>query len=145
MLKEVDSISAEKIHQNNRVRVIRALEVSLLAGNPFSSIKGIKNNEYEVEWVFPELESREVLYDRINKRVDAMISEGLIEETKDLLVKHGKIKNLVNTIGYQEIIEFLDNKISLEEAVEKIKQNTRRYAKRQLTWFRRNPNLHFDL
>ena len=74
-----------------------------------------------------------------------MISEGLIEETKDLLVKHGKIKNLVNTIGYQEIIEFLDNKISLEEAVEKIKQNTRRYAKRQLTWFRRNPNLHFDL
>ena len=145
MLKEVDSISAEKIHQNNRVRVIRALEVSLLAGNPFSSIKGIKNNEYEVEWVFLELESREALYDRINKRVDAMISEGLIEETKDLLVKHGKIKNLVNTIGYQEIIEFLDNKISLEEAVEKIKQNTRRYAKRQLTWFRRNPNLHFDL
>lgn len=145
MLKEVDSISAEKIHQNNRVRVIRALEVSLLAGKPFSSIKGIKNNEYEVEWVFPELESREALYDRINKRVDAMISEGLIEETKDLLVKHGKIKNLVNTIGYQEIIEFLDNKISLEEAVEKIKQNTRRYAKRQLTWFRRNPNLHFDL
>ena len=145
MLKEVDSISAEKIHQNNRVRVIRALEVSLLAGNPFSSIKGIKNNEYEVEWVFPELESREALYDRINKRVDAMISEGLIVETKDLLVKHGKIKNLVNTIGYQEIIEFLDNKISLEEAVEKIKQNTRRYAKRQLTWFRRNPNLHFDL
>lgn len=145
MLKEVDSISAEKIHQNNRVRVIRALEVSLLAGTPFSSIKGIKNNEYEVEWVFPKLESREALYDRINKRVDAMISEGLIEETKDLLVKHGKIKNLVNTIGYQEIIEFLDNKISLEEAVEKIKQNTRRYAKRQLTWFRRNPNLHFDL
>lgn len=145
MLKEVDSISAEKIHQNNRVRVIRALEVSLLAGNPFSSIKGIKNNEYEVEWVFPELESREALYDRINKRVDAMISEGLVEETKDLLVKHGKIKNLVNTIGYQEIIEFLDDKISLDEAVEKIKQNTRRYAKRQLTWFRRNPNLHFDL
>ena len=145
MLKEVDSISAEKIHQNNRVRVIRALEVSLLAGNPFSSIKGIKNNEYEVEWVFPELESREALYDRINKRVDAMISEGLIEETKDLLVKHGKIKNLVNTIGYQEIIEFLDNEISLDDAVEKIKQNTRRYAKRQLTWFRRNPNLHFDL
>lgn len=144
-LKEVDSISAEKIHQNNRVRVIRALEVSLLAGNPFSSIKGIKNNEYEVEWVFPEIESREALYDRINKRVDAMIDEGLIEETKDLLAKHGRIKNLVNTIGYQEIIEFLDNEISLEEAVEKIKQNTRRYAKRQLTWFRRNPNLHFDL
>lgn len=144
-LKEVDSISAEKIHQNNRVRVIRALEVSLLAGNPFSSIKGIKNNEYEVEWVFPEIESREALYDRINKRVDAMIDEGLIEETKDLLAKHGRIKNLVNTIGYQEIIEFLDNEISLDDAVEKIKQNTRRYAKRQLTWFRRNPNLHFDL
>lgn len=144
-LSNIDKISAEKIHQNNRVRVIRALEVSLTTGKPFSSIKGVKENKYDVEWVFPEIESREILYNRINIRVDMMIEDGLVDETKNLLLKHGRIKNLVNTIGYQEIIQYLDGNISIENAIEQIKQNTRRYAKRQLTWFRRNPNLDFDL
>ena len=144
-LSNIDNISAEKIHQNNRVRVIRALEVSLTTGKPFSSIKGVKENKYDVEWVFPEIESREILYNRINIRVDMMIKDGLVDETKNLLLKHGRIKNLVNTIGYQEIIQYLDGNISIENAIEQIKQNTRRYAKRQLTWFRRNPNLDFDL
>ena len=144
-LSNIDKISSEKIHQNNRVRVIRALEVSLTTGKPFSSIKGVKENKYDVEWVFPEIESREILYNRINIRVDMMIKDGLVDETKNLLLKHGRIKNLVNTIGYQEIIQYLDGNISIENAIEQIKQNTRRYAKRQLTWFRRNPNLDFDL
>lgn len=144
-LSNIDKISAEKIHLNNRVRVIRALEVSLTTGKPFSSIKGVKENKYDVEWVFPEIESREILYNRINIRVDMMIKDGLVDETKNLLLKHGRIKNLVNTIGYQEIIQYLDGNISIENAIEQIKQNTRRYAKRQLTWFRRNPNLDFDL
>ena len=144
-LSNIDKISAEKIHQNNRVRVIRALEVSLTTGKPFSSIKGVKENKYDVEWVFPKIESREILYKRINIRVDMMIKDGLVDETKNLLLKHGRIKNLVNTIGYQEIIQYLDGNISIENAIEQIKQNTRRYAKRQLTWFRRNPNLDFDL
>lgn len=144
-LSNIDKISAEKIHQNNRVRVIRALEVSLTTGKPFSSIKGVKENKYDVEWVFPEIESREILYNRINMRVDIMIKDGLVDETKNLLSKHGRIKNLVNTIGYQEIIEYLDGNLSIDNAIEQIKQNTRRYAKRQLTWFRRNPNLDFDL
>lgn len=144
-LSNIDKVSAEKIHQNNRVRVIRALEVSLTTGKPFSSIKGVKENKYDVEWVFPEIESREILYNRINIRVDMMIKDGLVDETKNLLLKHGRIKNLVNTIGYQEIIQYLDGNISIENAIEQIKQNTRRYAKRQLTWFRRNPNLDFDL
>lgn len=144
-LSNIDKISAEKIHQNNRVRVIRALEVSLTTGKPFSSIKGVKENKYDVEWFFPEIESREILYNRINIRVDMMIKDGLVDETKNLLLKHGRIKNLVNTIGYQEIIQYLDGNISIENAIEQIKQNTRRYAKRQLTWFRRNPNLDFDL
>lgn len=144
-LSNIDKVSAEKIHQNNRVRVIRALEVSLTTGKPFSSIKGVKENKYDVEWVFPEIESREILYNRINTRVDMMIKDGLVDETKNLLLKHGRIKNLVNTIGYQEIIQYLDGNISIENAIEQIKQNTRRYAKRQLTWFRRNPNLDFDL
>lgn len=144
-LSNIDKISAEKIHQNNRIRVIRALEVSLTTGKPFSSIKGVKENKYDVEWFFPEIESREILYNRINIRVDMMIKDGLVDETKNLLLKHGRIKNLVNTIGYQEIIQYLDGNISIENAIEQIKQNTRRYAKRQLTWFRRNPNLDFDL
>lgn len=144
-LSNIDKISAEKIHQNNRVRVIRALEVSLTTGKPFSSIKGVKENKYDVEWVFPEIGSREILYNRINMRVDIMIKDGLVDETKNLLSKHGRIKNLVNTIGYQEIIEYLDGNLSIDNAIEQIKQNTRRYAKRQLTWFRRNPNLDFDL
>ena len=144
-LSNIDKVSAEKIHQNNRVRVIRALEVSLTTGKPFSSIKGVKENKYDVEWVFPEIESREILYNRINIRVDMMIKDGLVDETKNLLSRHGRIKNLVNTIGYQEIIEYLDGNLSIDNAIEQIKQNTRRYAKRQLTWFRRNPNLDFDL
>lgn len=144
-LSNIDKISAEKIHQNNRVRVIRALEVSLTTGKPFSLIKGVKENKYDVEWVFPEIESRENLYNRINMRVDIMIKDGLVDETKNLLSRHGRIKNLVNTIGYQEIIEYLDGNLSIDNAIEQIKQNTRRYAKRQLTWFRRNPNLDFDL
>ena len=144
-LSNIDKISAEKIHQNNRVRVIRALEVSLTTGKPFSSIKGVKENKYDVKWVFPEIESREILYNRINMRVDKMIKDGLVDETKNLLSRHGRIKNLVNTIGYQEIIEYLDGNLSIDNAIEQIKQNTRRYAKRQLTWFRRNPNLDFDL
>ena len=93
----------------------------------------------------PYIESREVLYERINKRVDLMVEQGLIEETKNLLAKHGRIKNFVCTIGYQEILTYLDGQATLEEALDKLKQHTRNYAKRQLTWFRKNPELNFDL
>lgn len=141
----VDSLSAEKIHKNNRVRVIRALEVSLLSDRPFSELKGTRDSDYDVEWKFPNIESRAILYEHINNRVDEMIALGLVDETKRLLEKHGRIKNLVNTIGYQEMISYLDGKLTLEQATEILKQNTRRYAKRQLTWFRRNPHLNFDL
>ncbi len=144
-LLELDPKSAENIHKNNRVRVIRALEVTKILNKPFSEAVGLKDTEYDVEWIFPHIESRDVLYDRINKRVDIMIEDGLVEETKYLLNKHGRIKNLVNTIGYQEIIAYLDGLFSLEEAKNQIKQNTRRYAKRQLTWFRKNPNINFDI
>ncbi len=144
-LIKLDPKSAEKIHKNNRVRVIRALEVTKILNKPFSEAVGLKDSEYDVEWVFPQIESRDILYDRINKRVDIMVEDGLVDETKHLLNKHGRIKNLVNTIGYQEIIGYIDGIFSLEEAKEQIKQNTRRYAKRQLTWFRKNPHLNFEI
>ncbi len=145
ILKQLDADSAEKLHPNDRIRVIRAIEVTKTLGVPFSQVKGTKDNEYDIEWIFPNIPSREILYDRINKRVDLMLEQGLVEETKFLLNKHGRIKNLVNTIGYQEIIRYFDNELELNQAVELIKQNTRRYAKRQLTWFRRNQCLSFDL
>ena len=141
----LDPKAAEKIHKNNKVRVIRALEVCKILNKPFSEAIGLKESAYDVEWIFPQIESREVLYDRINKRVDIMIAGGLIDETKYLLSKHGRIKNLVNTIGYQEIIQYLDGVCDLDTAIEEIKQNTRRYAKRQLTWFRRNPELNVNI
>lgn len=141
----LDPKAAEKIHKNNKVRVIRALEVCKILNKPFSEAIGLKESAYDVEWIFPQIESREVLYDRINKRVDIMIADGLIDETKYLLSKHGRIKNLVNTIGYQEIIQYLDGVCDLDTAIEEIKQNTRRYAKRQLTWFRRNPELNVNI
>ena len=81
------------------------------------------------------------MYKRVNNRVDLMLKNGLVEETEYLLKKHGRIKNFVKTIGYAEILDYLDGKCALEDSLEMIKQNTRRYAKRQLTWFRRNPEL----
>lgn len=138
MLKELDPISAEKIHFNNKVKIIRAIEVCKTLKKPHSVVAGKKEPEFNVKWIGLNPPNRADLYERINIRVDEMVEKGLIEETKALLKKHGRINNFVNTIGYQEILEYLDGKITLEEAILNMKQNTRRYAKRQLTWFRRN-------
>lgn len=139
MLKKLDPKSAQKIHFNNKVKIIRAIEVCKALEKPHSQAAGKKEPEFDVEWIGLNYSDRNVLYEKINQRVDEMIEKGLVEETKTLLKKHGRISNFINTIGYQEILEYLDGKISLEEAISKIKQNTRHYAKRQLTWFRRNP------
>lgn len=144
-LKEKDPVYAEKVHPNNKVRLVRVLEVIRTLNKPFSEAIGLKEPEYDVEWIFPKIESREVLYDRINRRVDMMIDMGVVEETKQLLERHGRIKNLVCTIGYQEIIKYLDGVCSLEDAIEELKMNTRRYAKRQLTWFRRTKELGVNI
>lgn len=144
-LKAKDPVYAEKVHPNNKVRLVRVLEVIRTLNKPFSEAVGLKEPEYDVEWVFPQIESREVLYDRINRRVDLMLEAGMLDETKRLLEKHGRIKNLVCTIGYQEMISYLDGKCSLDDALEQLKMNTRRYAKRQLTWFRRTPELEVNI
>lgn len=143
ILKELDPATAEKIHFNNKVKIIRAIEVAKTLDKPMSQAAGKKEPEYDVEWIGLNFKNREDLYERINKRVDIMVEMGLIEETKTLLEKHGRINNFINTIGYQEILEYLDEKITLDEAILQIKQNTRRYAKRQLTWFRRNKEINW--
>ena len=143
-LKVLDFVGYEKLKDANKRRIIRALEVTKILGKPFSEASTEKEPEFDVDWQIPSIESRDVLYDRINRRVDLMVEQGLIEETKMLLKKHGRVKNFVSTIGYQEILTYLDGVATLEEALEKLKQHTRNYAKRQLTWFRRNPKLKIN-
>lgn len=145
MLKKMDPVSAKKIHFNNKVKIIRAIEVCKALKKPHSEAAGKKEPEFEVEWIGLNFQDRADLYERINKRVDEMVEKGLVEETKKLLAKHYRINNFVNTIGYQEILEYIDGKISLDEAVSKIKQNSRRYAKRQLTWFRKNKAIKWKI
>lgn len=145
MLKKLDLASAEKIHYNNKVKIIRAIEVCKALKKPHSEAAGKKEPEFDVEWIGLNFHDRAQLYERINLRVNEMVEKGLVEETKKLLEKHGRIPNFINTIGYQEILEYLDGKISFDEAVLQIKQNTRHYAKRQLTWFRKNPLINWEM
>ncbi|MFA6708663.1 MAG: tRNA (adenosine(37)-N6)-dimethylallyltransferase MiaA [Fusobacterium sp.] len=139
-LRGLDEESANLIHENNRKRVERALEVCLLTGEKFSEIskKNIKNNNYKFLKLYLTRD-RESLYARINKRVDIMMEQGLLEEVKFLYEKYGgEILKKINIIGYNELINFLEGKISLEEGINAIKKNSRRYAKRQITWFKKD-------
>lgn len=144
-LKQLDKITYERLYDSNKRRIVRALEVIKLLNKPISEIDIEKEPEFNVEWKIPQMESREWLYDRINKRVDIMVEQGLVDETKYLLKKHGRIKNFVCTIGYQEILTYLDGEATLDEALDKLKQHSRNYAKRQLTWFRKNPELEIKI
>lgn len=140
-LSKIDIITYERVKDANLRRIIRALELIKTLKKPLSEIQLEKEPEYDVEWIMPEIPSREWLYDRINRRVDIMVEMGIIEETKNLIAKHGRIGNIVDTIGYKEILTYLDGQATLVEALDKLKQHSRNYAKRQLTWFRKNPNL----
>ncbi|MBY6932241.1 tRNA (adenosine(37)-N6)-dimethylallyltransferase MiaA [Clostridium botulinum] len=146
MLKEIDEISYRDIHPNNRKRVIRALEVFKISGKPFSSYNvgdDFYKTDYDVFYYVLTMD-REKLYNRINRRVDIMIENGLIDECIELK-KLGYTSSMqsMQGIGYKEILYYLDKKISLDEAVNLIKQGSRNYAKRQLTWFRRDPRCTF--
>ena len=146
-LLEVDSKAAEEIHPNNRKRVERALEVYDLTGEKFSvlSKKNIKNNNYDFLKIALERD-RAHLYERINMRVDIMINQGLEEEVRVLYEKYGDILRKINIIGYSEFIDYFNKKCSYEEAVESIKRNSRRYAKRQFTWFKNDHSyIWYDL
>lgn len=146
MLKDIDPISYSEIHYNNRKRVIRALEVYKLTGKPFSSFNAgeeFYNGKYDIKYYVLNMD-RAKLYERINKRVDIMMSSGLLEECIKLKdMGYNSSMQSMQGIGYKEVFYYLEGKISLEEAVEMIKKGTRNYAKRQLTWFRRDPRAIF--
>lgn len=146
MLAQLDPEAAEKMHPNNLRRIVRAIEFYRVTGKRISEHQAETKktvSRYEplmmcIDW------DRKVLYDRINKRVDMMLREGLIDEVRRL-VKMGCTRdmNSMQGIGYKEVMDYLDGKMSLEETVEIIKQSSRRYAKRQLTWFRRDERIHY--
>ena len=141
-LKTADPEYYTEVDINNPQRVIRALEVFESTGNPFSSYRVANTNTRPFNIIKIALDMpRELLYNRINQRVDIMMEEGLLDEVKSLMpYRH---LNALNTVGYSEIFDYLDRKIDLAAAVEKIKQNTRRFAKRQLTWFRKDKDFHW--
>lgn len=139
-LRQVDPGYYEKIDLKNPKRILKALEIYEMTGRPYSSFLTGRKKRREFNMIKIGLDiNRKTLYERINKRVDRMISNGLVEEVRALYpYKH---TNALNTLGYKEIIDYLDNRTSLEEAIDLIKRHTRQYARRQLTWFRKDKDI----
>jgi tRNA dimethylallyltransferase len=137
-LVKLDQAAAMKIHPNNSQRIIRALEVCLAANEKFSDLQRKKLPKLNFRVLkFGINKPRAQLYDDINRRVDQMFSDGLVEEVSGLLDRgYKKSLNSLNSVGYKEVIDYLEGSIDFETCVDLVKQNSRRYAKRQLTWFR---------
>lgn len=143
-LGKIDPETASKLHENNLSRVIRALEVHKISGKKMSDMQAESKSvpsPYDACMIALDYD-REILYERINSRVDLMLVEGLINEARDFY-SHDYYPTAVQAIGYKELKPFVEGKAGLEECVECLKQETRKYAKRQLTWFRRNKKIHW--
>jgi len=146
MLQNLDFELSKKIHFNNKVKIIRAIEVCMALGIPMSEAMKKKESEYDTLWFGLNSESREFLYNRINNRVDCMFEQGLLKEAEYLFNKYGENKILTGTIGYQELLPYLKGETDFETASNLLKQNTRRYAKRQISWFKANNDINwFDI
>lgn len=138
--KKIDPIAIQKISKTDKKRILRVLEIYHATGKTKTEqeiISRKKEPEYDYK-VYGLLWDRQKLYDRINLRVDIMIEQGLIEEVKTILKKYSKFPTAMQGLGYKEVVQYLNKEITKEEMIEKIKQETRRYAKRQMTWFRKN-------
>ena len=138
--KKIDPRAIEKISPNDEKRILRILEIYKATGKSKTEQEE-ESRKKEVEYdykVYALNWDRGILYERINKRVDIMIEQGLIEEVKNILKKYKEFPTAMQGLGYKEVVEYLQNKITKDEMIEKIKTETRRYAKRQLTWFRKN-------
>ena len=145
MLADADPEAAAAIHPNNLVRVIRALEVCHVTGRKFSELKAESRSiesPYDSLILGLNYEDRSVLYDRIDRRVDIMVENGLIDEARELWNESG-MATAANAIGFKEFIPYFSGEASLEDCISKVKQETRHYAKRQLTWFRKNQRIQW--
>jgi tRNA dimethylallyltransferase len=144
-LGTVDPVTLERMKEITPRRVIRALEVYRITGKPISKIQSDENevpafDAYQVGLLW----DRKELYHRVERRVDSMVASGLENEVKDLIAKgYDRRLNALNTVGYKEVFDFLDGILSHEEMIERIKRNSRRFAKRQMTWFRRDSRIHW--
>lgn len=136
-LQRLDPAYAEVVDRCNPARVMRALEVCISTGRPYSEQRSgtIIERPFNIIKIATDM-PRDILYERINKRVDIMVEDGLVEEVRNLYPK--RELNALQTVGYRELFDYFDGKCSLNEAIELIKRNSRRYAKRQMTWFRRD-------
>lgn len=136
-LQQLDPVYAEVVDRYNPARVMRALEVCLASGRPYSEQRHGERAQrpFHIIKVGTDM-PRDILYERINRRVDMMVADGLVEEVRALIPK--RHLNALQTVGYRELFDYFDGKSTLEEAIDLIKRNSRRYAKRQLTWFRRD-------
>lgn len=143
MAEKIDAEATKKISKNDKKRIFRILEIYKATGKTKTQqeIESRKVGPIYDYIVFGINMNREILYDRINKRVDIMIQNGLIEEVKNLCEKYHEYPTAMQGLGYKEVVEFLKENCTEEEMIEKIKMETRRYAKRQLTWFRRYENI----
>lgn len=141
-LTEKDPKAAARIHPNDKKRIIRRLEILQHGDGKEEYRFRIPNEDYMFIMAGLTME-REVLYGRINRRVDLMMEQGLLSEAQQLFAKYGSMPTSMQAIGYKELIAYLNGDISLEESVALLKKNTRRYAKRQLTWFRRDERIHW--
>ncbi len=141
-LKISDPEHFSKTDIQNPHRLIRALEINMVSGKKVSELQKaeVKKRDFEIKKIGLLLD-RDELYSKINRRVDEMIHKGLVEEVQSLLPYRSE--NALQTVGYKEIFDYLENKTSLPEAIELIKQNTRNYAKRQMTWFRKDPDIQW--
>jgi tRNA dimethylallyltransferase len=143
-LEEIDPEAAQRIHPNDKVRTVRALEVYELTGLPIS--RWHKESKVPFPYKFTKIGltlNRKILYERINDRVEQMLAAGLLEEAKALKAKLTPEMPAYRTIGYEELFQYLDGKISCDEAVRLIKKHTREYAKRQIIYFKREPDVHW--
>ncbi len=139
--KKIDPKSIEKISPNDRKRISRVLEIFHTTGKTKTDLEKESRKELKYNYIIFVLNmDREKLYERINKRVDSMISEGLVNEVKTLLKEYKDFPTAMQGLGYKEVVEYLNLELTKQEMIEKIKQESRRYAKRQLTWFRRYEN-----
>lgn len=137
---KIDPVAIKKISQNDEKRILRILEIYHATGKTKTE-QEIESRKKPAEYdyhVYALKWDREVLYERINKRVDQMIEQGLIEEVEGILKRHKKFPTAMQGLGYKEVVEYLEKNVTKEEMIEKIKMETRRYAKRQMTWFRKN-------
>ena len=141
-LKRLDPVYFNQVDINNHKRLVHAIEISMQAGVPYSSLRtgGVKQRPFRIIKVAIDYE-REVLFDRINRRVDAMIEAGMVEEARRVYpLRH---LNSLNTVGYKELFAYFDGQMDYETAVARIGKNTRVYAKKQLTWMKKDPSIHF--